>query len=77
MARLLLNMAAIELLSLSKHKKVNPDKKNFKGGKPKKLTTVDERAIISQINITKVANAIEVVKNLNNIINNLVLTQTI
>ena len=50
---------------------------NHKRGRPKKLTTVDERAIISQINITKAANVVEVVKNLNNIISNLVLIQTI
>jgi transposase len=58
-------------------KKVNHDKENLKGGMPKKLTTADERAIISQINIGKAENAGEVAKNLNNIINNLVSIQTI
>ena len=50
---------------------------NHKRGRPKKLTTVDERAIISQSNIGKAENAIEVAKNLNSIINNHVLILTI
>jgi transposase len=58
-------------------KKVNHDKENLKGGRPKKLTIVNERAIISQINIGKAENAIEIAKNLNNIINNPVSIQTI
>jgi hypothetical protein len=48
-----------------------------KGGRLKKLTATDERAIISQINIGKAENAIEVAKNLKNIISNPVSTQTI
>jgi hypothetical protein len=58
-------------------KKVNPDRKNPKGGKPKKLTTADERAISSQINTGKAENVVEVAKNDNNIINTHVSTQTI
>jgi transposase len=58
-------------------KNVNHDKENLKGDRPKKLTTTDERAIISQINTRKAENAVEVVKNLNNSISNLVLIQTI
>jgi uncharacterized protein YerC len=46
-------------------KKVNHDKENLKGGMPKKLTTADERAIISQINIGKAENVVEVAKNIN------------
>jgi hypothetical protein len=34
-------------------KKVNLDRKNLKGGKPKKLIAIDEKTIISQINIGK------------------------
>jgi hypothetical protein len=48
-----------------------------KGGRPKELIAVDERAIISQINIGKAENAVEITKNLNNIISNPVSTQTI
>jgi transposase len=58
-------------------KKVNPGRENLKGGRPKKLTIVDERAIISQTNTEKGENVVEVAKNLNNIINNLVLIQKI
>jgi transposase len=41
-------------------KKVNPNRENLKGGMPKQLSTVDERAIISQINTGKVENAVEI-----------------
>jgi hypothetical protein len=58
-------------------KKVNPDRENLKGSRPKKLIAIDERAIISQINTGKAENIVEVAKNLNNIISNLVSTQTI
>jgi IS30 family transposase len=58
-------------------KRVNHDKKNLKGGRSKKLIAVDETAIISQTNTKKAENAVEVAKNLNNIINNLVLIQKI
>jgi transposase len=50
-------------------KKVHHDRENLKGARSKK--------IISQINTGKAENAVEVTKNLNNIINNHVLTQKI
>jgi transposase len=58
-------------------KKINHDKENIKGGKPKKLTEADETAIISQINTGKAKNAVEVAKNLNNNISNPLPIQTI
>ena len=45
-------------------KKVNPNRENLKGGRPKKLTKADERVIISQINTRKAKNVVEVAKNL-------------
>jgi uncharacterized protein YdbL (DUF1318 family) len=58
-------------------KKINPDRENPKGSMPKNLTTIDEKAIISQINTGKAENVVEVAKNLNNSISNPVLIQTI
>jgi transposase len=58
-------------------KKVNPNNENLKGGRPKKLTPTNEKTIISQINIRKAKNVVEVAKNLNNIISNPVSNQTI
>jgi transposase-like protein len=67
------NKATISRLA----KKINHDKENFQGSKSKKFTATDEKAIISQINTEKAENAIEVAKNLNNIISNPVSIQTI
>lgn len=56
---------------------VVPNKENFVGGCPKKLTAADERSIISQINTGKAENAVQVIKSINSILSSPVSPQTV
>ena len=58
-------------------KEYQPDKENLKGGCPKKLTSRDDKAIISLINTGRASTAVQAAKHINSIINNLVSTQTV
>ncbi|KAF5327981.1 hypothetical protein D9758_017675 [Tetrapyrgos nigripes] len=46
-------------------KEMYPDKENHQAGRPRKLSTTDERAAIQQINTGKAENATEVARNIN------------
>src|SRR5690242_14646803 len=58
-------------------KKVVPNKENLADGRPKKLTTADERAIITQISTGKAENAVQVTKNINIILEEPISSQTV
>lgn len=58
-------------------KEVQPDKENLLKGRPKKLTSQDERHILSLLSSGAAENATDATKKLNNIISDLVSTQTV
>jgi transposase len=58
-------------------KMVVSNRENLVGGRPKKLTAADERAILHQINSGKAETAVDVAKNLNTILSKPVSTQTV
>ncbi|KAL0955392.1 hypothetical protein HGRIS_001639 [Hohenbuehelia grisea] len=61
-AKIALKLGCSEATVSRVARQVVPDKENLVGGRPKKLTATDERAIISQINSGKAENAVQVTK---------------
>ncbi|KAF5341449.1 hypothetical protein D9758_014733 [Tetrapyrgos nigripes] len=57
-------------------KEMYSDKENHKAGRPKKLSTTDERAAIKQINTGKARNTAEVARNINPLLDQAISTQT-
>ena len=53
------------------------DKENFKGGRPRKLSSTDQRAVLTLVRTGKASTAVEAVKHINSVIQHPVTVQTI